>query len=176
MAGRYATALFELALEAGATEKVAGDLGRFEQMLTESPDLVRLVRSPIFSAEEQTRALEAILGKAGVEPLTLNFFRLIAKNRRLFAVPDMIKGYKALLARQRNEVEAEVVSAHPLTDAQTAALKETLKASVGRDVALTKKVDPAILGGLVVKIGSRMIDSSLRTKLNSMKYAMKEVR
>lgn len=175
-AGRYATALFELARDGNALDAVAGDLSSFERMLVESMDLQRLVRSPVFSAEDQGRAIDAIVRKMSAHPLTSNFLRLIARNRRLFAVPDMIKGFRSLLARHRREVAAEVTSAHPLDAGQIALLKETLKSSVGQDVQLAAKVDPSLLGGLVVKVGSRMIDSSLRTKLNNLKLAMKEVR
>lgn len=175
-AGRYATALFQLSQEEGAIDKVAGDLATFESMLQASSDLNRLVRSPVFSAEEQERALSGVLDKAGLSPLTSNFLKLLARNRRLFVVGDVIKGFRGLLARHRNETAAEVTSAQPLTAEQLAMLKDTLRSSLGRDVQLTTKVDPAILGGLVVKVGSRMIDSSLKTKLNNLKFAMKEVR
>jgi F-type H+-transporting ATPase subunit delta len=175
-AGRYATALFDLAREGNALDAVAGDLSSFERMLSESTDLQRLVRSPVFSAEDQSRAVGAIVARTGASPLTSNFLGLIARNRRLFAVPEMIKGFRSLLARHRREVTAEVVSAHPLNAGQLAELKATLKSSVGQDVQLSANVDPSLLGGLVVKVGSRMIDSSLRTKLNNLKIAMKEVR
>lgn len=174
--GRYASALFELAKEASALDTVAGELGAFQSMLDQSPDLQRLVRSPVFSAEEQSRALGAVLAKSGVTGLTANFLGLIARNRRLFAVGDIIKGYQTLLARHKGEVAAEVTSASPLSEAQLTALRATLKASLGKDVTLSARVEPAILGGLIVKVGSRMIDSSIRTKLNSLKNAMKEVR
>jgi F-type H+-transporting ATPase subunit delta len=140
-----------------------------------SPELSRLVRSPVFSAEEQGKALAAVLSKAGISGMTANFLGVIAKNRRLFALPDMITSYVALAAQARGEVTAEVASAIPLTDAQLTELKATLKTTVGKDVLLTTRVDPGLLGGLIVKIGSRMIDSSLRTKLDSLKIRMKEV-
>ena len=175
MAGRYATALFELALESGALDAVEQDLARFDAMLADSADLVRLVRSPVFSAEEQQRALDAILDKAEFGALTANFFRLIAANRRLFAVADMIRAFRALLAEHRGEVRAEAASAVALSEAQLDALKATLKSTIGQDVQVETKVDPSLLGGLVVKVGSRMIDNSLRTKLNNLKIAMREV-
>lgn len=175
-AGRYATALFDLAKEEGALDTVAADLNRFDGMLTESKDLERLVRSPVFSADDQGKALSALLGKAGLSGLAVNFFKLLAANRRLFVVRDVIKGFRALLARERGETSAEVTSAHALTDQQLAELKSALKATAGRDVRIETRVDPSILGGLVVKLGSRMIDSSLKTKLNNLKFAMKEVR
>lgn len=175
MAGRYATALFDLAGEQRQMVEVEADLVKFEQLLDLSDDLRRLVKSPVFSADDQTKAIGAVLDKAGIGGLTANFFRLIARNRRLFAAPDMIKAFRSLAARARGEVQAEVVSAQALSDQQMQQLKDSLRASVGKDVQITAKVDPALLGGLVVKIGSRMIDSSLRTKLNSLKNAMKEV-
>ena len=174
--GRYASALFDLAKESGALDKVAGELRTFQGMLDQSPDLQRLVRSPVFSAEDQTRALAAVLAKSGVTGLTANFLGLIAKNRRLFIVSDVIKGYRSLLARHRGEVEAEVTSAVPLSESQLTALRASLKASLGKDVTVSANVEPSLLGGLVVKVGSRMVDSSIKTKLNSLKNAMKEVR
>jgi F-type H+-transporting ATPase subunit delta len=144
-------------------------------MIDESEDLRRLVRSPVFSAEEQIKGLAAVLGKAGVSQLTQNFFKLTARNRRLFAVSDMGKAFIALVARERGEVTAEVTSAHALTDAQVQVLKDTLRSSAGKNVRLQTRVDGSLLGGLIVKIGSRMIDSSLRTKLNSLKVAMKGI-
>lgn len=175
MAGRYATALFELALEAKKLKEVEADLGSFAALLDSSNDLARLVRSPVFSADDQQRALAAILKKAGMKPLTANFLSLVAKNRRLFAVADMAKAFFALLARHRGEVTAEVVSAKKLTDAQTKSLKTALKAAIGQDIQVSTDVEPSLLGGLVVKVGSRMIDTSLRTKLDNLKITMKEV-
>ncbi|ADZ72635.1 H+-transporting two-sector ATPase, delta (OSCP) subunit [Polymorphum gilvum SL003B-26A1] len=151
------------------------DLGTFERMLGDSADLVRLVRSPVFSAEEQLAALDALLAKAGISGLAANFVKLAARNRRLFALPDMIRAFRALLAEKRGEATAEVVSAVALSDAHVAALKDALAASTGKTVNISARVDPALIGGLVVKVGSRMIDTSLRTKLNSLKFAMKEV-
>lgn len=174
--GRYASALFDLAKEAGSLDKVAGELRIFQGMLDGSPELTRLVRSPVFSADEQTRALGAVLAKSGVTGLTANFLGLIAKNRRLFIVSDVIKGYRSLLARHKGEVEAEITSAAPLSESQLTALRASLIASLGKDVAVSARVEPSLLGGLVVKVGSRMVDSSIRTKLNSLKNAMKEVR
>ena len=173
MPGRYATALFELANEAGAIDKVEADFDGFERMLADSPDLLRLVRSPVYAADEQTRALGAVLEAAGATALTANFFKLVARNRRLFAIRDMIAAYRKLVAGARGEVAAEVVSAHELKPEQVQALKAELRATESRDVKLIQRVDPAILGGLVVKVGSRMIDNSLRTKLQSLKVAMK---
>jgi F-type H+-transporting ATPase subunit delta len=175
VAGRYATALFELALEGNALDAVAADLDRFNQVLDASPDLARLVKSPVFSAEEQARAIAAVLDKIGIEGLARNFLLLTAKNRRLFAAPDMTAAFRAMLARHRGETSASVTAAAKLTETQITALKQALKAALGKDVLLEERVDPALLGGLVVKVGSRMIDSSLRTRLNSLRVAMKEV-
>jgi F-type H+-transporting ATPase subunit delta len=177
MAGRYAGALFELALENKAVDAVKSDLDRFDALLGESPDLMRLVRSPVFGADEQLKALSAILERAGIGGLAANFLRVVTTNRRLFAVRDMIRGYRALVARHRGEVHALVTVAEPLNDASVGALKDALKnVTSGKDIDLDVKVDPAIIGGLIVKVGSRMVDSSLRTKLNAIKLAMKEAR
>jgi F-type H+-transporting ATPase subunit delta len=174
-AARYATALFELALEESALDEIGAQLAQFEAALDASGDLRRLVKSPVFSAEEQGRALAAVLEKLKIEGLTRNFLLLAAKNRRLFAVPDMIGAYRAMLARHRGETSATVTAATKLTEAQAEAVKQALKAALGKDVLLEERVDPSLLGGLVVKVGSRMIDSTLRTRLNSLKVAMKEV-
>jgi len=176
VAGRYATALFDLAKEQGAVDLVAGDLATVGGLLSQSPDLARLVRSPVFSADDQSRAMTAVLEKAGVSGLTQNFVKLIARNRRLFSLSDMIIAFQKLYARTKNQITAEVTSAQPLTDGQRHDLLDSLKASLKQDVQLVTKVDPSILGGLIVKAGSRMIDSSIKTKLNSLKFAMKEVR
>lgn len=172
VAGRYASALFDLAREDSRVSEVEADLVRFQGLLDESADLVRLVRSPVIPADDQLRALGVILEKAGIGGLAANFLKLVTKNRRLFAVQDIIKAYRGLAAKARGEVTAEVTSAVPLNSEQIAALKETLRASVGKDVTLQSRVDPSLLGGLIVKVGSRMIDSSLRTKLQNMKVAL----
>ena len=174
VAGRYATALFELGLEANALDQVLNELNSFHEAMDAVDDLARLVKSPVFSAEDQQRAIAAILKQMKIEGLTANFLGLIAKNRRLFAAPDMIKAFRALLARHRGQTCAEVISASKLEPGQVRALREALKAALGKDVELEQKVDGSLLGGLVVKVGSRMVDSSLRTKLNSIKHAMKE--
>lgn len=174
VAGRYAAALFDLANEQRQLQQIEQDLSNLQNMLDSSKDFQRLVRSPVFSAEEQARALSAIAEKARLSPLTVNFLRLIARNRRQFALADMIKNFRSLAARHRGEVTADVTSAHPLTESQLETLRETLRVSVaGKSVQLHTRVDPNLLGGLVVKIGSRMIDSSLRTKLSNLKIAMK---
>jgi F-type H+-transporting ATPase subunit delta len=175
MAGRYATALFELALDNNTVDSVRSDLDRFDGLIAESPALLRLVRSPVFSAEAQGKALAAVLEKADIGGLTAQFLKVVTANRRLFAVRDMIKSYRALLARHHGEVTAQVTVAETLNDAHRAAIQDALKSVTGKNVGLDVKLDPAIIGGLVVKLGSRMVDSSLRTKLNSIKHAMKEV-
>jgi F-type H+-transporting ATPase subunit delta len=176
MAGRYATALFELALEANAIEAVKDELDRFDALIAESADLTRLVRSPVFSADEQLQALSAVLDRAGIRGLAANFLKLVVSNRRLFAVRDMIKAFRNLVAQHKGEATAEVTVAETLKDQHVEALRAALKSFTGKDIDLDVKVDPAILGGLVVKLGSRMVDNSLRTKLNAMKHAMKEAR
>jgi F-type H+-transporting ATPase subunit delta len=175
MAGRYATALFELALEANALDAVKADLEAFDALIARSADLARLVRSPVFSSEEQVRALGAVLELAGLRGLCAQFLLTVASNRRLFAVRDIIKAYRALVARHRGEVAAEVTLAQEPSERHLAAIKEALNAVTGKDVMIDVKLDPALIGGLVVKLGSRMVDSSLRTKLNVIRHAMKEV-
>ena len=174
MAGRYATALFELALEEKAIDKVKADLDRFDALIVESADLLRLVRSPVFTADEQAKALTAVLAQSGIAGLAANFILFVARKRRLFAVRQMVRAYRALVARHKGEVTAHVTVAQPLSDAHLSALKDALKAVTKKDVQIQVNVDPAIIGGLVVKLGSRMIDTSLRTKLNAIKHAMKE--
>jgi F-type H+-transporting ATPase subunit delta len=177
MAGRYAHALFELALEEKATDAVKKDLDAFDALIADSTDLNRLVRSPVFGADEQLAALGAILDKAGIKGIAANFLRVITTNRRLFAVRDMIRGYRALVARHKGEVLAQVTVAEKLSDSNIEALKGALKSVTGgKDIDFDVKIDPAIIGGLIVKVGSRMVDSSLRTKLNAIKIAMKEAR
>ena len=175
VAGRYATALFELGLEANALDRILNELNRFHEAMDAVDDLARLVKSPVFTADEQQRAISAILEQMRIEGLTANFLKLIAKNRRLFALPDMIKAFRALVARHRGQTSAQVISAAKLEDGQVRALQSTLKAALEKDVQLEQRVDPTLLGGLVVKVGSRMIDTSLRTKLISLKQVMKEV-
>jgi F-type H+-transporting ATPase subunit delta len=175
VAERYATALFELALDADQLAAVETDLGNFARLLADNPDLRRLVTSPVFSAEEQVRAVTKVLERVGIGGLVGNLIKVAAGNRRLFVVPDVITAFRRRAARHRGEVSAEVVSAEPLSAKHVTALKEALKASLGKDVALEAKVDPALIGGLIVKVGSRMLDGSLRTKLNALKLVMKEV-
>jgi F-type H+-transporting ATPase subunit delta len=173
MAGRYASALFELAREAKAVDSVKADLDGFAAVLAESPDLQRLVRSPVFAAEDQLRALTAVLERAGLDRLAANFLKLVTANRRLYAIGDMIKAFAVLYARHKGEVMAAVTVAEPLGDKHRRALEDALKSVTAENVALNVTVDPAIIGGLIVKLGSRMVDTSLRTKLNSIRQAMK---
>lgn len=175
VAQRYAGSLFELALEAKSIASVEQDLGRFEALLEESADLRRLISSPVFTSEDQLRAVSDIAEKAGIDGLVGNFLKVVARNRRLFAVPGMIAAFRAIAAEHRGEVTADVVAAHELSADQQKELKATLTGVAGKDVTVNVTVDPSILGGLIVKMGSRQIDTSLRTKLSSLKLALKEV-
>ncbi len=171
--GRYASALFELAGEDKATDQVGQQLATLQSAIDQSADLRRLVRSPVFSSEDQVAALTGVAAELGITGTTLNFLKLVAKNRRLSALPDIIKAYATLLSQSKGEIAGEVTSAEPLSAAQLSDLKAALKAALGREVALSTRVDSSILGGLVVKVGSRMMDNSLKTKLQSLKIAMK---
>lgn len=173
MAGRYAVALFELAREQNALDETARDLEGLRTLVAESDDLRRLIRSPVVSREEQARAITAVSERAGFGQLTTRFLGLLAHKRRLFALPDVIDAFDAMLAAHRGEVSAEVISAVALTDEQTAEIRKQLAASVGQEVTLSTAVDPRLLGGLVVRLGSRMIDASLRTKLRQLELAMR---
>ena len=176
MAGRYASALHALAVEQNATGPVGAQLAGFQKMVDESPDLQRLVRSPVFSAEDQTKALVALFDKAGVSGVAANFIKLVASKRRLFAISDMIAAYRQLDDAYNGVTRATVTVAEPLSDSQTQALRQQLAAVTGgKSVDVDVKIDPAIIGGLVVKVGSRMVDSSLKTKLNAIRTRMKEV-
>ena len=174
MSGRYATALLDLARDEKSIDAVKADLDNFDTLIADNPDLARLVRSPVFTADQQAKALNAVLAKAGIGGITAKFLGVLTANRRLFALRDVIRAFNELVARFKGEVSADVTVAEPLSDKNLDALKTALKSVTGKDVALNVKVDPAIIGGLVVKLGSRMVDSSLRTKLNSIKHAMKE--
>jgi len=175
LSGRYATALFELADEEKALDDVANDLASVGVMIEESDDLQRLIRSPIISRDDQLGAMDAVLEAAGVGQLTRNFIGVVTRNRRLFALPGMIKDYQALLAAARGEATAEVTSAQQLSDAQISAVEDSIKQAMGTKVAIDAKVDESLLGGLVVKVGSRMVDTSLKTKLSQLRLAMKGV-
>ncbi|WP_221163904.1 F0F1 ATP synthase subunit delta [Rhizobium sp. NLR22b] len=175
VAERYASSLFELTLEHGAVDSVAADLDRFQAMLDESAELKRFVASPVFSAEDQLKAIVAISERAGISGFFANFLKVVARNRRLFALPGMIRAFRLIAANNRGEISAEVTSAHALSQAQETELKAALKSVTGKDVTMAVTVDPSILGGLIVKVGSRQIDTSLRTKLSTLKLALKEV-
>jgi F-type H+-transporting ATPase subunit delta len=176
MAGRYATALFDLTSETNTIDAVKADLERFDALVAESADLNRLVRSPVFSADEQLQALSAVLDKAGIGGLAAKFLKLVTSNRRLFAVRQMVRAYRELVAEHKGEATAEITVAEELKGDHLDALRATLKSVSGKDVDLDIKVDPTIIGGLIVKLGSRMVDTSLRTKLNAIRHAMKEAR
>jgi len=175
LADRYAAALFELADERKALDQVAADLRSLRQLLAESPDLRRLVLSPILSRIEQGKAIVAVAERAGFDGLTRSFLGLVAHNRRLFAVPAMIEAFLQRLAARCGEVTAEVTSAQELTPAQLSAVNEQLRKAVGSKIAVEVKVDKNLLGGLIVKVGSRMVDASLRSKLHRLQLAMKSV-
>lgn len=172
---RYASALFDLALAENKIPAVEKDLGRFADLLEGSEDLRRLIVSPVFSADDQSNAIDAILTKSKITGLVGNFIRVVARNRRLFAMQDMLPAFRKLAAAHRGEVTADVTVAQKLTAAQEKELKAALKGVVGKDVALNATVDPSILGGMIVKVGSRQIDTSLKTRLSSLKLALKEV-
>jgi len=173
LSGRYATALFELALERNAIDAIADDLGQLEAMIGESEDLRYLIQSPLFSKDDQSKALAVLSEKAGFSEIMRNTLGVIAENRRLFALEDVIKVYRTLVSEYRGEIEARVTSAVILSDGQRDALEAGLKKTIGSTVTVMTEVDPDLLGGMVVRVGSRMIDSSLRTKLQRLQLAMK---
>jgi len=175
LAGRYALALIDLADEKKELDGVAEDLLGLKAAIAESEDLRRLIRSPVFTRGQQRKAMEALLERLGATGLTRSFVLLVAQNRRLFALPGIIDAYLQELARRRGEVTAQVTSAYDLSDAQRKALHDALKSAVGAKVQIDLKVDPGLIGGLVVKVGSRMIDNSLRSKLQRLQIAMKGV-
>jgi len=171
--GRYASALFDLASEHGTVTAVEGDLDRIEAAIRESADFGALIRNPQISRTAAGSAVNAIAPILGVSDLTKNFLGVLAANRRLFALPEIIRAFHAIAAAQRGEATAEVTSAHPLDEGQIEALRQKLEAREGRNVKVRTSVDPELLGGLVVTIGSKRIDSSIRTRLNSLAQAMK---
>jgi F-type H+-transporting ATPase subunit delta len=173
VAGRYALALYELARESNTIDATSGELERFQALLDGSEDLRRLVKSPVFSAEEQQTALQAIFNTVGIDGLAAKLILLLGKNRRLSAVSDVIQVYRRLIAQARGEVTADVMSAEPLTAAQVDILKTELARAMGRNVMLVARTDESLIGGLIVKIGSRMVDASLKTKLQNLKLTMK---
>ena len=173
LAGRYASALYDLAKDRDLTAAVEGDLANLSQAIRESDDLASLIRNPEISREAAGKAADAVAGVLGLSQLTRNFIGVLAHNRRLAKLPDIARAFAAIAAAARGEVTATVVTAHPLDDGQRRELAARLKAREGREVTIDAHVDPAILGGLVVTIGSRRIDGSLRTRLNSLAQAMK---
>ncbi|TKD51171.1 F0F1 ATP synthase subunit delta [Sphingomonas baiyangensis] len=173
LSGRYATALFDLAREQQSIAAVESSLGTVRQALRESDDFRALTTSPLLARGAAAKAVAAVAETLGLDPLTTRFLGVLADNRRLSQLPKVIAVFRTLAAQHRGETSAEVVSAHPLTDAQVDALRQQLRARVGRDVNIDLSVDPALLGGMVVRIGSQMIDSSIRTRLNSLAHAMK---
>ncbi|MBM3597789.1 MAG: F0F1 ATP synthase subunit delta [Alphaproteobacteria bacterium] len=173
LAERYAAALYELAEAEKSLDAVADDLRRLRDLIGESTDLARLIRSPVLSRADQVKAITAVLAKAN--ELTRCFVGTVAQNRRLFALGAMIKAYLAELAGRRGEIAAEVTSARKLSDAQVSAVTDNLRKVVGAKISVDLKVDPALIGGLVVRVGSRMVDSSIRTKLQRLQLAMKGV-
>jgi len=175
VAERYAAALFDLADERRVLDEVASDLRELRAMLAGSADFARLVRSPILTRGEQGKAIAALAERAGFSPLVRDFLAVVARNRRLFAVPAMIEAYLAKLAERRGEVTAEVTAARPLSETQLARLSEQLRRSVGRRVSVDARVDPGLIGGMIVKVGSRMVDGSLKSKLQRLQLAMKDI-
>jgi len=173
VAERYAMAMLELAQEERSADDVARDLDLLASTLAESADLRRFVKSPVFSRADHTKGMKAVLSRTGATPLTTKFVLTLASKRRLFLLADIIRAFRNELARVRGEVDAQVTSARALSDSEIADLKATIKGKIGREPRLETRVDPALLAGLVVKIGSRMIDSSLRTKLNGIRLAMR---
>jgi len=173
LAERYAAALYELADDAKALDRVAQDLRSLAALIVQSADLARLIRSPVLGRRDQGRAMAAVLEKMDADALTRKFIGLAAQNRRLFAVPAMIRAYLATLAARRGEIAAEVTSAAALTKAQADAVIAALRQAMGAKVSVETKVDPSLLGGLVVRVGSRMVDSSLKTRLQKLELAMK---
>lgn len=174
VAGRYAAALFDLARDADAIETVEGELQSLAAAIDASDDLRRFLKSPVYDRDDQLNAMSAIAKKAGYSALTTNFLKLVASNRRLFALEAMIRAFSALAAQHRGEASAEAISAAPMSGDQATALRLEIESMLGKAVNLETRVDPDLLGGLIVKIGSKMIDSSLRTKLNRLRTRMKE--
>ena len=171
--GRYASALFELASDQGQVSAVEGDLEKLGEAIAVCADLAALIRNPQVSRDDAARAMDGVAGALGLAGLTRNFLGVLAGNRRLFALPQIIRAFAAIAAAQRGEVNAEVTSAHALSDEQLASLAQKLRVREGKEVKIKASVDPEILGGLVVRIGSKQIDSSIRTRLNSLAHAMK---
>jgi F-type H+-transporting ATPase subunit delta len=175
LAERYAAALFDLADERRMLDEVASNLRELRAMLQASGDFLRLIRSPVLSRTQQAKAVGLLAERAGLSPLVQDFLAVVARNRRLFAVPAMIEAFLARLAARRGEVTAEVFAAQPLSEAQLAALNDQLRRSIGSRVSVDVRVDPALIGGLVIKLGSRMVDGSIKSKLQRLQLAMKSI-
>ena len=173
LAGRYATALFALAEENKSIDAVQASLATLNTALTDSDDLKALISSPVLSRDDAGKAIAATAKALGLDKLSTNMLGVLAANRRLDQIPAVIRAFSTLASDHRGEITAEVTSAHPLDDKQIKALKTQLKKRVGSDVSVSTAVDPSILGGLVMKIGSQMIDSSIKTRLNTLSQAMK---
>ena len=175
IAARYASAVYELAKDDKAVKTLEGDIDTLSAALADSADLNALIQSPIYSREEQAAAITAVAQKAGLSGLMTNTLALMADKRRLFVVPQLLQALRAIIAEDKGEVTAEVTSAKALTKAQSDKLAKTLKARMGKDVSITASVDESLIGGLIVKVGSKMIDTSIRSRLASLQNAMKEV-
>ncbi len=175
IAARYATAVFELAKEEGKIADLESDLASLSTAMSESADFSALISSPIYSRDEQAAAIAAIASKMGLSATVANTLSLMAAKRRLFVLPQMVQALRAMIADDKGEVTAEVVSAKALTKAQSDKLAASLKTTTGKDVSIHATVDESLIGGLIVKVGSKMIDTSIRSKLNSLQNAMKEV-
>jgi F-type H+-transporting ATPase subunit delta len=175
LAERYAAALFDLADERRMLDEVASDLRQLRAMLEASGDLLRVIRSPILSRDEQGKAVAVVAERAGLSGLVRDFLAVVARNRRLFAVPAMIEAFLAKLAARRGEVTAQVTAARPLSETQLGALHEQLRRSIGSRVSVDIRVDPGLIGGMIVKVGSRLVDGSLKSKLQRLQLAMKSV-
>jgi F-type H+-transporting ATPase subunit delta len=175
IAERYASALFELARDGKALKGLEKDVDALDAALSGSADLRDLIASPIYSREDQAAAIAAVAAKMKLSDLAANTLALMSQKRRLFVLPQLLTSLRGMIAEAKGEVTAEVASAVALTDAQAAALAETLKARVGKTVKLKSSVDPSLIGGLVVKVGSVMIDTTIRAKLAALQNAMKEV-
>ena len=173
LSGRYAIALFELANERSQLNAVGTSLAALKRALAESDDFKALTTSPLVGRDQAERAVAATAAAMKLDPITTNFLGVLAKNRRLSQLGAVIRAFDMLAARHRGEISAEVTSAHPLDDGQVEAIKQNLRTRMGRDIAVDLNVDPAILGGLVVRLGSQMIDASIRTKLNTLAQAMR---
>ena len=175
IAGRYAQALFELAKEDGALSALESDASALAAVLTESPELAAMIASPVVGRDEQSAAMAAVAAQMGLSTLTQNTLALMAQKRRLFVIPQLVQDLTARIAVEKGEVTAEVTSAKALTASQRDALVASLKANVGKDVKLNATVDETLIGGLIVKLGSTMIDTSVKAKLAALQNAMKEV-